>query len=161
MKRPTDLIDRIANDLRSKTLPFPASEAVLLRDYARAGQLPWQEYRIAARIAGEEDGTLAVVDDLHECIVGETDFEGVFDGQLGNRFVAEAVNRYLTFDARASRAREIVFTLYRLPRGSYGSMPHEFFRENADYIGDLTLDVEVYRHQDAGQSRSSPMGRSQ
>lgn len=161
MRRPTDLIDRIADDLRSKKLTFPASEAVLLRDYARAGQLPWREYRVAARIAGEEDGTLVVVDDFNKCLVGDTDFEGVYDGQLGNRFVADAVNRYLTSDARASRAREIVFTLYRLPRGSYGSMPHEFFRENADYIGDLTLDVEAYRHQNADRSRSSPMGLSQ
>lgn len=140
MRRPIDLIERIVDDLRSQKLRFPASEHILLRDYARAGQLPWQEYRIAARIAGEVDGTLVVVDDVNERIVGETNFDGEYDPASAHRFASQTSKLYALENRMVNRVSQIRFSLYRLPRGSYSSMPHSFFFEHGDLLGGLSIE---------------------
>ena len=134
--RPINLIDRIAEDLRTGTLSFPASENLLQERYGRyPGELPWREYREAARIAGATDGTLVIVDDTNCRFVAATDFDGDFTDIAAGIFFSAATTRYLEGFADEP-AKEVRLTLYRLPRGRYSKKANSFFWENAEYVGE-------------------------
>ena len=134
-----DLIDRIAEDLQTGKLAFPASEDVLLQTYRPGGPLPWQEYRKAARIAGAFNGTLVLVDDTNEVVIDQLDLKGDYGSELADIFVDRAGRRYLKTDARARASSTVVLTLYRVPRGSYLQHPHGFFCDHAEYLGECRV----------------------
>jgi len=131
--RPTNLIDRIYNDLASGVISARTPKEEI---YSRYGRGPdrtscWLEYKIALRSYGADHGTMVIVDDTNGIFLGQMDCTPETTQAEAVRFLDPFAERHFR---NCGGRNPMQVTIYRLPRGDYSGDSYEFFDTRAEYL---------------------------